>query len=204
MPAPSRRPYAARMSPEDRRSQLLDGALRVIVRDGYGAVSIETIAREVDVSRPVIYGVFDDLGDLLGALLDRQERRALAQLSAALPATPGDRDPRELVVRFVRSMVEAVTTDPDTWSPILLALDGTPPAVRERIDRDRERIREQFATLLGWALERRGTRAELDLELASHSLLVVVEQWARLVLGDPERFTEQRLAAFAETFLDRL
>jgi AcrR family transcriptional regulator len=59
MPAPSRRPYAARLSPQDRRKQLLDAALRIIIRDGYGAVSIETIAREVDVSRPAIYGVFE-------------------------------------------------------------------------------------------------------------------------------------------------
>jgi AcrR family transcriptional regulator len=38
----------------DRREQLLDAALRVINRDGYGGVSIEAIAREADVSRPVV------------------------------------------------------------------------------------------------------------------------------------------------------
>ncbi|HEY1539351.1 MAG TPA: TetR/AcrR family transcriptional regulator [Solirubrobacteraceae bacterium] len=201
MPAPSRRPYAARMSPEDRRRQLLDAALRIIIRDGYGAVSIETIAREVDVSRPVIYGVFDGIGDLLGALLDRQERRALAQLAAALPAVPGDRDPGEFVVGFVRSMVEVVANDPDTWYPVLLAPDGTPRVVRERIDRDRERVRGQFEALLAWALEHRGATAGVDLELASHSLLVVVEQWGRLVLSDPQSFTADRLAGFVERFL---
>ncbi|MDP2713079.1 MAG: helix-turn-helix domain-containing protein [Solirubrobacteraceae bacterium] len=192
------------MAPDDRRRQLLDAALRIIIRDGYGAVSIETIAREVDVSRPVIYGVFDDLGDLLGALLDRQEKRALAQLGAGLPATPGDEDPRAFVVGFVRSMVDVVTKDPDTWHPILLPPDGTPRVVRERIDRDRERVREQFAALLAWALERRGGSAGVDLELASHSLLVVVEQWGRLVLRDPERFTAERLAGFVERLLDGL
>jgi AcrR family transcriptional regulator len=189
------------MSPEDRRRQLLDAALRIIIRDGYGAVSIETIAREVDVSRPVIYGVFDGIGDLLGALLDRQERRALAQLAAALPAVPGDRDPGEFVVGFVRSMVEVVANDPDTWYPVLLAPDGTPRVVRERIDRDRERVRGQFEALLAWALEHRGATAGVDLELASHSLLVVVEQWGRLVLSDPQSFTADRLAGFVERFL---
>jgi AcrR family transcriptional regulator len=189
------------MSPEDRRRQLLDAALRIIIRDGYGAVSIETIAREVDVSRPVIYGVFDGIGDLLGALLDRQERRALAQLSAALPAVPGDRDPGDFVVGFVRSMVDVVANDPDTWYPVLLPPDGTPSVVRERIDRDRERVREQFEALLAWALERGGATAGVDLELASHSLLVVVEQWGRLVLSDPQSFTADRLAGFVERFL---
>jgi AcrR family transcriptional regulator len=189
------------MPPLDRRRQLLDAALRIIIRDGYGAVSIETIAREADVSRPVIYGVFDGLGDLLGALLDRQERRALAQLSAALPAAPGEQDPGEFVVGFVRSMVEVVAHDPDTWYPVLLPPDGTPGVVRERIERDRDRVRQQFEALLAWALERRGGPAKADLELASHSLLVVVEQWGRLVLKDPERYTAQRLAEFVEGFL---
>jgi AcrR family transcriptional regulator len=204
MPAPSRRPYAARLAPDERRKQLLDAALQIIIRDGYGAVSIETIAREVDVSRPVIYGVFEGLGDLLGALLDRQERRALAQLGAALPAAPGDQDPGEFVVGFVRSMVEVVANDRDTWYPVLLPPDGTPPVVRERIDRDRERVREQFEALLAWALERRGSTAHVDLELASHSLLVVVEHWGRLVLSDPEAFSSDRLAAFVEQLLDGL
>jgi AcrR family transcriptional regulator len=186
------------MAPADRRRQLLDAALSIIIRDGYGAVSIETIAREVDVSRPVIYGVFDGLGDLLGALLDRQERRAMRALGAALPGIPGDQDPGEFIVGVVRSMVEVVVADPDTWRPILLPADGTPTVVRERIDRDRERVRQQFEALLRWALSRRGGPEDFDLELASHSLLVVVEQWGRLVLSDPDRFSAQRLAGFVE------
>jgi len=187
------------MTPVDRRRQLLDAALRIIIRDGYGAVSIETIAREVDVSRPVIYGVFNGLGELLGCLLDRQERRALRQLAAAIPGPPGDQDPGEFVVVVVRSMVEVVASDPDTWHPILLPPDGTPKVVRERIDHDRELVRREFEGLLAWALSRRGSAADgVDLELASYSLLVVVEQWGRLILRDPERFSSERLARFVE------
>lgn len=198
MSEPARRPYTPRMTPRDRRRQLLDAALRIIIRDGYGAVSIETIAREADVSRPVIYGIFDGLGDLLGALLDRQERRALAQLGAAVPGVPRDQDPGEFIVGVVRSMVEVVANDPDTWIPILLPPDRTPKVVRERIDRDREGVRRQFEALLAWALARRGGPVDVDMELASHSILVVVEHWGRLVLRDPDRFTADRLAGFAK------
>jgi AcrR family transcriptional regulator len=193
------------MPPVDRRRQLLDAALRIIIRDGYGAVSIESIAREADVSRPVIYGVFDGLGDLLGALLDRQERRALRQLAAALPGAPGDQDPGAFVVGVVRSMVEVVARDPDTWRPILLPPDGTPGVVRERVDRDRERVRRQFEALLAWGLAGRGADpAGADLELASHSLLAVVEHWGRLILREPERFSAERLAGFVERLVGGL
>ncbi len=203
MPAPSRRPYAARMAPLDRRRQLLDAALRIIIRDGYAAVSIEAIAREVDVSRPVIYGVFPGLGELLGALLDRQERRALAQLAAALPAGPGGRDPDRIIVDAVRSFVAVVAGDPDTWRPILLPPEGTPKVVGERVARDRERVRRQLETLLASALDRRGAPPDVDVELASHLLLAVGEYSGRLVLSDPDRFSAQRLAGFVEGLLGR-
>jgi AcrR family transcriptional regulator len=190
------------MSPGDRRRQLLDAALRIIIRDGYGAVSIEAIAREVDVSRPVIYGAFDGLGALLGALLDRQERRALAQLAAALPAVPaGDRDADGVIVGAVRSFVEVVAGDPDTWRPILLQPEGTPAVVRERVDRDRERVRRQLEQLLAWWLGERGAGDGVDTELASHLLLAVGEYGGRLVLGEPERFSAERLAGFVEALL---
>src|SRR5436309_1884233 len=204
MPASSRRPYAARMPPVDRRRQLLDAALAVIIRDGYGAVSIETIAREAAVSRPVIYGAFEGLGELLEALLDRQERRALAQLSRALPAFPADEDPARFLVGVARSLVEAVAGDPDTWRPILLPPEGTPAAVRERVDRDRERVRQQFEVVLGWAPARRGGPPGIAVELASHALLAVAENGGRLVLSDPERFSPSRLTALVEALLRAL
>jgi AcrR family transcriptional regulator len=190
------------MPPVDRRRQLLDAALAIIIRDGYGAVSIEAIAREAEVSRPVIYGVFDGLGDLLGALLDRQERRALRQLAAALPSVPAaDGNPDDVIVGAVRSFVEVVAGDPDTWRPILLQAGGTPGVVRERVDRDRERVRQQLEQLLAWWLARRGGAAGVDTELASHLLLAVGEYCGRLVLGDPERFSGERLAGFVESLL---
>ena len=45
-----RRPYAARVPIEVRREQLLDAAIRLIVRDGYDGVSVEAIAREAGVN----------------------------------------------------------------------------------------------------------------------------------------------------------
>ena len=68
-----------------RREQLLDAAIQVIVREGYDGVSVDAIAREAGVTRPVVYGAYADLDELLGALLDRQQARALTQLAEVLP-----------------------------------------------------------------------------------------------------------------------
>ena len=83
------RPSAARMTPDQRREQLLDIVLEIIATDGVGAVSIDRVARSVGVSRPVVYGVFADTDDMLRASLDREEQRALAQLAPALTALAG-------------------------------------------------------------------------------------------------------------------
>src|SRR5438309_6882950 len=46
---PARRRYAPRMPPAQRREQLIDAALGVILDHGYGGVSIEAIARTAGV-----------------------------------------------------------------------------------------------------------------------------------------------------------
>jgi len=69
-----RRRYAPRMPPAQRREQLIDAALQVILEQGYGGVSIEAIARAAGVTRPVVYDHFANLGRLLYALIEREER----------------------------------------------------------------------------------------------------------------------------------
>ncbi len=136
----------------ERREQLLDAAIAVIVRDGYAGVSVDAIAREAGVTRPVVYGAFDGLGALLEALLDRQQARALAQLAEALPAQWDADDPTGLLLETVSALVRQVTGDPLTWRPILLAPQQTPDVVRARIDADRERVRAQIAALVAAAV----------------------------------------------------
>src|SRR3954452_11557381 len=187
-----RRPYAPRMAPEDRRTQLLDAALGVIERDGYGGVSIDAIAREAGVTRPVVYGVFANLQALLYALLDRQEKRALDQLAAALPLELGSEDPDRFLVATAAKLVDTVASDPLTWRPILLAPAGTPEAVRRRIDRDRELVRRRIEALLEAGIAVRGGPA-IDTEMAAHALVGMAEYFGRLIVEQPETFDRDRL-----------
>ncbi len=201
-----RRPYAARVPLDVRREQLLDAAIQVIVREGYGGVSVDAIAREAGVTRPVVYGVYADLSELLGALLDRQQARALAQLAEVLPdrldpQTLGD--PDSFLLDAVRALIDRVSHDQLTWRPILLAPHGTPDAVRARIDADRERIRGQLAELLAAGIELRGGPA-IDVEVASHALISVLEHFGRLLLEQPDRFEADRLVTFAAGLLGAL
>jgi len=200
----TRRPYAARVPAEVRREQLLDAAIAVIVRDGYAGVSVDAIAREAGVTRPVVYGVFDGLTPLLTALLDRQEARALAQLEEAMSHDASLlTEPDEFLVNAAVRMIDAITDDPHTWRPILLAPNGTPEMVRARIDRDRERVRRQIGHLLEVGLALRGG-PKLDVEVVSHALVAVLEHFGRLLLEDPRRFETDRLVAAIRGLLNAI
>ena len=195
MTSTTRRPYAARVPADVRREQLLDAAIAVILRDGYAGVSIDAIAREAGVTRPVVYGVFDGLTPLLTALLDRQEARALAQLEEAVSDDASMLTaPDEFLVDAAVRMIDAITSDPHTWRPILLAPSGTPEVVRSRIEHDREQVRRQVGRLLEVGLALRGGPS-LDVEVMSHALVAVLEHFGRLLLEEPRRLETDRLVA---------
>ncbi len=194
--ARKRRPYAARVPMAERREQLLDAALAIIDRDGYDGMSIDAIAREAGVTRPVVYGAFDGLGPLLGALLDRQQQRALTQLYDALPLDALGRSPAEIVELGVPALHGMLLADPVTWRIILSSPVSGPDAVRERVEGDRGRVLATVETMIGAVLP-----VGADTEVLAQGVLALLEHFGRLVLDDPDRDPAERLAAAARHLL---
>ncbi len=200
----ARRPYAPRMPPEQRREQLIDAALSVIVEQGYGGVSIEAIARTAGVTRPVVYDHFPNLARLLHAVVEREERYSLDQLDAVVPDDPGDRDPTELLVGGVRRFLGAVVDRPATWRIILLPLEGTPTLVRDHVETNRRRMVERIERLVRWAMAKHGLPDDLDVELTARAIRDLGEEAGRMVLIDPELYSPERYARFVEAVLAML
>jgi AcrR family transcriptional regulator len=192
------------MAPSERREQVIDAALQVIVEQGYAGVSIEAIARTAGVTRPVIYDHFPNLGALLQALIEREERIALGQLAEVIPGPElaGSADPVTLLGSGVRRFLEAVTSRPPTWRIILLPLDGTPAIVREHVETNRARILERLEQLVVWGTGEKAS--ELDVELAAGSILALAEEAGRHALTDPRRFSPRRYEAFVLAIVGRL
>ncbi|WP_327302352.1 TetR/AcrR family transcriptional regulator [Streptomyces sp. NBC_01298] len=187
-----RRPYAPRVPIAERREQLLDAALAVIVNDGYGRVSIDAIAKRAQVARSVVYGAFEDLDDLLLTLLDRQQELAFTRLLGSVPDARRTHDPVEFACEAVHRMAAMLREDPDTWRLILLTSAGTPPAVRARVEADRERFRRRVASWIASAPDTRGPAP--DPEILAHALVASAEHFARLALTSADAFDATRLA----------
>lgn len=199
-----RRPYAKRVPMTQRREQVLDAALRLIATQGYRAVSMEAVAREVGVTRPVVYGAYPSLPVLLAALVVREEQRALRVLAAIVPRDPGGRDPDDVLLASLRAFLEAVERHPDTWRLILLPIEGTPKLVRREVERKRSALLEQLRVLVRWGLEHRGRLRALDEDLLTRAILSLGEEAGRLRLTEPERYPIDRLIGFAGTLLRAL
>jgi AcrR family transcriptional regulator len=185
------------MPPQERREQLLDAALSVIVKDGYEGVSIEAIARAAGVTRPVVYDHFPNLGRLLQALIEREERCALEQLAAVVPDSPGEAAPPELFASGVRRFLDAVASRPATWRIILLPPEGTPAMVREHVELNRALMLARIEALASWALSQAGVAAKLDVELCARAIRSLSEEAGRMVLTDPEHYSAERYERFA-------
>jgi len=194
-PKPHRR-YAPRLPPSQRREQLIDAALSVIVQQGYGGVSIEAIARSAGVTRPVIYDHFRNLGELLQTLVEREEAYALAQLAEVVPDSPGDGDPADLFAAGVGRFLRAVAARPQTWRIILLPLDGTPAIVRHHVETNRAQILGRIEGLVRWAIERSRIPPDVDIELCARAIRNLSEDAGRMVLTDRERFSPERYEHF--------
>jgi AcrR family transcriptional regulator len=193
---PSRLPAA------QRREQLLDVTKEMVAAHGFHAVSIEAVAREAGVSRPIVYGHFDDLQGLLEALVLRESARALEQLAEVLPGDLTAGDPRALLLAGLRGYLEAVRDDPDTWRLVLMPPEGAPALLRDLLGRGRSAVVAHLADAARPGLGSGGPSP--DPEMTARTLSAVADEAARLLLTDPERYPVERTLAHAKWVLDQL
>lgn len=200
----ARRRYAPRMPPAQRREQLIDAALEVILEHGYGGVSIEAVARTAGVTRPVVYDHFPDLPRLLHALVEREERYSLEQLEEVVPqvsAAAARQEPAEMLASAVGRFLGAVVDRPATWRLILLPLEGTPAIVREHVEVNRARMLKRIEALVQQSIDLGQLPRSLDVELAARAIRNLGEDAGRAVLTDSARFTAERYERFVQSVL---
>lgn len=188
------RDRAAHLGPEKRRPQVLDAALALALEGGPAAVSIASVAERMKVTRPVVYSCYPTRDALLDALLEREEKRLLDGVLAALPAQPSMEDPRRLMIEGFQALLTAVQESSDSWR-VVFASDPD-PTVAVRFGRARSLVAAQVGLLMEPALIAWGTEdvkrklpvlVELFMsasESAVRSLLDPAGDWSPGELGE--------------------
>ncbi|MFX0580368.1 TetR/AcrR family transcriptional regulator [Nocardia nepalensis] len=180
------------MSAADRRAQLLDVARDIVAADGFGAVSIDRVAREAQVARALVYQQFTDLSGMMTALLDRESAIALAGIGSVDWA--GTVDDVDQVGRGILTYLHAA---PTSWRIILSPPEGGPPDLRDRLELGRA-----YARAIGARHLSRYAGVTVDPDGATERiLLAALEELARLHLADPRQYPDELVLQYIRSLV---
>lgn len=188
------RRYATRLPAPERREQLLEAALEVVGERGYTGLTMEAVAQAAGVTKPVVYDAFANRDEVMTALLNREEQRAVAELLLAIgdvPEEQDDADPLTILIGAVTRALLAIEARPRAYRLILLQIEGTPPEVRQRVDAGRRMVVAHVQAIL----ERLLPRQDVDVELLAVAIVGLGEHAGALMVTDPEQYPAARFEA---------
>ncbi|MER5687919.1 TetR family transcriptional regulator [Streptomyces sp. NPDC002205] len=119
-----------RTAAEQRRRELLEAADRVVLRDGPKA-SMNAIAAEAGITKPILYRHFGDKGGLYRALAKRHTDALLSALRAALDA-PAER--RQRVEATLDTYLAAIEARPQVYRFLMHPSDDPAPSPEQGFD----------------------------------------------------------------------
>jgi AcrR family transcriptional regulator len=185
-----------------RRDEILSATWRVIARDGIAKATIRAIAREADCSPGILAHYFDGKADILGAALVMSHRRVGARMDAKAAGMTG-LDALRVV------MLEALPLDAtrDLEAQIEISFWGRAlgnAGLRELQHSEFDRLRERLRQHLAEAEALGQLRAGVDLDFASHQLVVLIDGISAERVLYPDRVPPQRQIELLDQVLDGL
>jgi AcrR family transcriptional regulator len=191
------------LTAQQRREQLLDVTTAIVSERGFHKVSIEAVAKRAGITRPIVYEHFGDLNGLLEAVVERVMQRAHSQVIETKMDPLSVSSARDLMVESLTAYLHAVRDHPTTWRLVLMPAEGAPELLRQSIERGKAHILQSLTRAVRPALAEAGPDSP-DAELTARMLSAISDEYARLVLTDPKRFSPDRLLAHARWMADRI
>jgi AcrR family transcriptional regulator len=165
-----------RLPRAEREEQTLDAARILFAERGFAAVTMDEIAAEVGVTKPLLYAYFGNKEGLYLACMEPAAEALVDTVAAAVEATE---HPAETLRAGVHAFFIFVDADRDAWRVLF---DETLPAGAEPARRAAEQ-RERLTNLVAAAqLERlpeeRRAGAQVEIEAISAAMLGAAEALA--------------------------
>ncbi|MFJ4923036.1 TetR family transcriptional regulator [Streptomyces sp. NPDC088725] len=189
-------------STKERRRQLLEAADRVVLRDGPGA-SMNAIAAEAGITKPILYRHFGDKGGLYRALAKRHTDGLLLALRAALDA-PADR--RRRVEATLDTYLAAIEARPQVYRFLMHPEDTLP---EQGFDMGRHsapllrRLGEELAKVIEERVELGPESAQLA-RVWGHGIVGMMHAAGDWWLGERPCSREQLVRSLADLLWGRL
>ena len=134
-----------------REQQMLDAAVKVFAQNGFREASMDPIAAEAQISKPMLYLYYGSKDELFSACIARESGRFIDAMAIGFDTTLRQRDQARTVVREFLGYVDQHR---QSWKVLYRVAIGT--ANFAQIVRDsRDRVTDMVAELI-----RRGTTVE--------------------------------------------
>ena len=130
-----------------REQQMLDAAVQIFSVNGYHETSMDAIAAEAQISKPMLYLYYGSKEELFGACLSRELSRFVDAVRADINFT---QSPKELLRNAVLSFLHYIDVNRASWM-VLYTQATSSQAFAHTVREGRERIIDLVARLLRWA-----------------------------------------------------
>lgn len=163
---------------------MLDAAVRVFSRRGFHAASMDEVAEQAGISKPMVYAYLGTKETLFIACLHREGARLMEAVSAAIGTD--DPPPDEQMWRGLRAFFDFVGAHRDGWAVLYRQARASEPFATE-LAAMRHRIVEVVAGMLTRALVGHGLRATAaELEVSAYALVGAGESLADWLADRPD------------------
>jgi AcrR family transcriptional regulator len=162
-----------------REQQMLDAAVQMFSLNGYHETSMDTIAAEAQISKPMLYLYYGSKEDLFGACLNREMGRFIDAVRADIDF---EQSPKDLLRNTIVSFLRYIDANRASW--IVMYTQATSSQVFAQTVREgREQIIELVAGLV--RAGSRSPRPDAEHEMMAVALVGAGEAMAtRVSTGD--------------------
>jgi AcrR family transcriptional regulator len=168
----------------ERRAQLLAVARRAFGRSGFHGVSMDEVAKEAGVTKPILYDHFNSKEELYVALLAADAQALEERVRAALAAPTGNRERIRQSFQAYFDFVDEHAAGFRLFMQESMAGDGD-DLFRSQVQEVRDRILGEVSDLI--VRESQGAVPREDADTVALALVGMVETAARHEPGGPKK-----------------
>jgi AcrR family transcriptional regulator len=188
--------HHSRLPRAEREQQMLAAARALFAERGYGAVTMDDVAHEVGVTKPLLYNYFGNKERLYLACM---EPAGDALIKAVIDAVSPTDTPEESLVAGMRAFFGFLAADRDAWRVLF---DETLPAsgdVAQRVADYRERLTSLVSqVMLAQLPPSKRDKARMKIEAVSTAVLGAAESlgrwWLRTDAIEPDAAADLLIA----------
>ncbi|WP_238423147.1 TetR/AcrR family transcriptional regulator [Gordonia sp. 'Campus'] len=163
-----------------REQQMLDAAVKVFSQHGFRETSMDAIASEAQISKPMLYLYYGSKDELFSACIARESGLFIDAMSVGFDPSLSQ---REQAVTVIREFLRFVHEHRQSWRVLYRVAIGT-AGFAGIVSESRQRVTEMVAELIKAGTTVEGA-SDLDFELTAVSIVGAAEAVAdRITEGD--------------------